>query len=386
MKRLEKLKNYPSKILIFDKETGVLSDIRDEKKEESEKRGHLNHFIKNYSGGIPIKNVLGQIVPLREHEYSVLEDDVGGDAPKDFIQVYKYEKGRKIKPSKWDKHIAKIGHKWYPLESISEHLLNRIGEVLNLDMAESQLRVAHGQLRFLSKYFLKPEQGENLIHGAQIYSAYLEAANDDFVKEIESEDMARTLLTFQVTQRAIQFVFPNEYEEIMRNLVKLLIFDALTGNNDRHFYNWAVITDIEGKLKPRFSPIYDSARGLLWNFNENLMFRKFFIVRKKNKIEVNHLNLETYLQSSRPKIGWDNWNKISPDGTEINHFQLIGKIIKDYPLYKNICIELTKSVYLQNIHDMLDVEFKTFYTPERYKLIRACLSRRFEILQQMCKP
>ena len=241
---------------------------------------------------------------------------------------------------------------------ICEHLLNRIGEVLGLNIAPSQLRITHGQLRFLSKYFL--QNGENLVHGAQIYSSYLQENDDRFIQEIEDQNWARTLLTFQFTQEAVEFLFPNEFKEIMNHLVELLVFDAITGNNDRHFYNWAVITHVEGMKSPEFAPIYDSARGLFWNIGEQVIERKFY-VKKGENLEINLHNLETYINSCRPKIGWEGWNEVD----EINHFQLIANINKHYPLYQDICLRLIQNIHLQSILNLLDEEFSTFFTTNR---------------------
>ncbi|MEO0779179.1 MAG: hypothetical protein AAF146_21625, partial [Bacteroidota bacterium] len=201
--RLEPLKWYPQKVYGSSVE-GQVELVENETTDSTR-----NDIIKNYSGGIPISKIHGLIKPLRKGYYQVLQDDIGGDAPKDFIRVYKHGDAPKESPNLWDKHIAKVGHKWYPLESISEHLLNRIGEVLGLNMAKSQLRIAHGQLRFLSKYFLVAE--ENMIHGAQIYSTYLEENDDRFVQEIEDQNWARALLTFQFTDESIKFMFPDQY-------------------------------------------------------------------------------------------------------------------------------------------------------------------------------
>ncbi|MEO0779107.1 MAG: hypothetical protein AAF146_21255, partial [Bacteroidota bacterium] len=151
-------------------------------------------------------------------------------------------------------------------------------------------------------------------------------------------------------------------------------------NNDRHFYNWAVITHIEGTNPPRFSPIYDSARGLFWNLSETVIQRKFYTQRNK-KTAINTKNLETYLHKSRPKIGWEGWNK----SEEINHFQLIAKINKHYPQHQNTCKSLIKKVNLEAILTLLNSEFKTYYTPVRFNLIKACLKKRFEILDHLCK-
>lgn len=337
-----------------------------------------NRFIFNYSEGIPIKRIHNKIKHLTKDHYILLDEDVGGDAPKDFIKVYAYGEGKKSKTVKWGKHIAKVGHKWYPIESINEHLLNRIGEVLGLKMAKSQLRVIHGQIRFLSRYFLKKD--ELMVHGAQIYSTYLLENDDRFVHEIEREDLSRELLTFQFTSDAIKTMFPEQFDEIMNHLIELLVFDAITGNNDRHFYNWAVITNITGKKPPKFSPVYDSARGLFWNVSESVIENKFFQGKAPNE-QINATYLEKYLNSSRPKIGWDGWN----GDKEINHFQLIGNIYEHYPLYQNSCKNLINKIHLHGILELLENEFTTFYTPKRLYLMKECLKRRFEILNNLCK-
>lgn len=48
----------------------------------------------------------------------------------------------------------------------------------------------------------------------------------------------------------------------------MLLFDALTDNNDRHYYNWGVISHIKNEHKPYFLPVYDTAKGLLWNVSD----------------------------------------------------------------------------------------------------------------------
>ncbi len=83
---------------------------------------------------------------------------------------------------KWQAYIAKVGHKWYPVESVMEQFLTDIGKLYGLNVADSKIALASGQLRFMSKYFLNDE--DQLIHGAQIYAAYLNA-DISFVQEIE---------------------------------------------------------------------------------------------------------------------------------------------------------------------------------------------------------
>jgi hypothetical protein len=216
-------------------------------------KAHLHpDEIENYSG---FKAKRGKIEVLKRHQYYVTDQSVSGDAPKKFIKLYEYGNGVKRTPSKWPAFIAKTGHKCYPVESITEYLLNRLGEALGIRMAQSKLAYGGSQIRFLSRYFLAPDQ--SLVYGAQIYAGYF-GDDQDFVEEIERKKLAKELLTLQITQKAIIKFFPMYADEILEDLVKMLLFDAWVGNNDRHFYNWGVVVDIKGRQKPYFSPVYDT--------------------------------------------------------------------------------------------------------------------------------
>jgi hypothetical protein len=83
----------------------------------------------------------------------------------------------------------------------------------------------------------------------------------------------------------------------------MLLFDALVGNNDRHFYNWGVIRSVELRQEPCFSPIYDTARGLLWNESEEKIV-DLALSDARAKVY-----LQKYIKGSRPKIGWEGANQ-----------------------------------------------------------------------------
>ena len=266
--------------------------------------------IENYSG---VNLKLSEHVPrLKKGTWKVLDFSVGGDAPKNFIALYEYSRDssvRKANSDTWPRYIAKVGHKWYPLESINEYLFNRIGEVLGLKMAHSRLVIAGNQLRFLSKYFLN--RNESLEHGAQIFAGYV--SNEEWVENVEKDGLARKFFTFQFAETAIEHMFPTEAQEILQEFVKMLIFDALTGNNDRHFYNWGVVKHIERKKKPIFAPVYDSARGLFWNDSEPKLLKW-----KETPKQLDDRIIK-YAEGSKPKIGWEGLD-------DLNHFDLIEKI------------------------------------------------------------
>lgn len=89
------------------------------------------HRIENYTDA----HRLGvcNVPVIKRNDYFV--DDsitVDGDAPKKFIGIYDHnliKTKHKTNRKNWIRYIAKTGHKWYPQESITELLLNRLGVI-----------------------------------------------------------------------------------------------------------------------------------------------------------------------------------------------------------------------------------------------------------------
>ncbi len=292
---------------------------------------------------------------------------MGGDAPKDFIKVYSYGTVRRRNRHKWTAYIAKVGHKWYPVESITEHLLNRIGQELGFTMAHSKIVIIGNQLRFLSEYFLKPAT-EELVHGADIYAGYLSDENKDFVHEVEAQKIAQTFFTFQFAENALRQMFPKYADTLLFGLVKILLFDAMIGNNDRHFYNWGIVRNISGTKPPTFAPIYDTARGLFWNDSDAKIEEKARSYRK------NKSTLDKYINGAKPKTGWD--------GDEsINHFQLVAHLCSSRQHYKDFLAKIIQEPQEEKVFAMIDGEFGRLMTANRLFLIKECLKSRFEILR-----
>lgn len=212
----------------------------------------------------------GKIPTLKEEHYRILSFDLDGDAPKQFIQAYLFERDSTIyknDPTTWKYYIAKTAEKWYPHESVVEYLINKIGDVLGLKMNVAKLVYANTQIRFLSEYFINRTK-EVMIHGAEIYGEYLQ--DEEFAKQVANDkESARELFSFEFILEAIKSVFPHHCNNLCDDLVKLIVYDAIVGNNARHFYNWAVIRPLrKGEADPYFSPIYDSSRALMWSWSD----------------------------------------------------------------------------------------------------------------------
>ena len=334
----------------------------------------MNH--KKHIKALPLKELSGYdpkpgAVPFvkKSNYFIVTNISITGDAPKDFIRYYQYGESNKANANNWPLYIAKLGNKHYCMESVTEYLLNRIGEVYGFNMAKSSLAWLGGQLRFLSRYFLDKPNELIMDHGADLYSGYL---NDRaFVEEIESKHLSPVFFTIQFTYETLIRFFPDQCEELMREFIKLLILDALIGNNDRHFYNWAIIRDIYNKRQPVFSPIYDTARGLFWNEHEKKIVEIF---NNKSRLEP---FIKKYCESSKPKVGWD-------DEPNLNHFELIERLVSSafYSKFK-VCEYICSNDSIESVIKMIETEFHDLVSHERMTLIIECLKYRHQRLKNI---
>lgn len=305
-----------------------------------------------------------EILPLRSGYYTVVRNQsVAGDAPKDFIRVYEYGRGKRGNPGRWPAFIAKVGHKWYPNESVTEHFLTRVGQLLGLNMADSRLMSAHGQIRFLSRYFLKRDQ--SLVHGAEVFAGYLE--DNAFVEEVEQAGATREMFTFQFVEEALLARFPSQASSILQDYTRMLAFDAVVGNNDRHHYNWGVIVHALGTHEPRFAPVYDSARALFWNDPES----NLQAVRDDPNLQREPAFLKRYVRKSQPKTGWEGLKRP-------NHYDLIQGIHETYPALRPVLEDLYQPDLIERVRSVLHAEFRDLMSPLRREIILACLALRLE--------
>ncbi|MCB9283014.1 MAG: HipA domain-containing protein [Lewinellaceae bacterium] len=309
---------------------------------------------------------------MKEQDYYIIDIPLDGDAPKQYVKAYFYYKNcpRKAKPADWHGFFVKFGRKSYPHESVTEYAINKIGEYLGLKMNETRLVVANGQVRFLSKDFIQP--GKRLIHGIEILAEYFE--DRAFVDQInEDRKIRREYLTFEVVERAINHVYPTECSEIIRELVKMITFDALVGNNDRHFYNWGVIGNVvtADHDETIFAPIYDSARALLWNLTEESVQKMYHAYLKGDLNQ-----FEAYIRRPAPRLSFD-------DKPDAGHFELIDYLCSYKLEYKRTIEELVHDAKERGVLEKLKKDIYGFFSKERCMLIDAIIKRRFQMIRDL---
>ena len=307
---------------------------------------------------------------LKEKNYFVEDFDLDGDAPKQFIRLYQFKESSGVFRNNlktWEPYIAKTAEKWYPHESIIEYMINKIGQTLGLRLNEVELLRINGQIRFLSKYFLK--KNEVLIHGAEICGGYL---NDQVLADQIANDPkdSRELFTFEFICKAIINTFGDNSKDIISDLVRLIAFDAITGNNDRHFYNWGVITTTKkSKIPPKLAPIYDSARGLLWNESDESL------VNTQQTLRTGGKKIEKYLINAMPRISIEGDSKI-------NHFGLVEFLKSHNNEYRLLIDEISSEENEKKVVSMLKTDFFRYFSNERKELILLILISRFKKVRE----
>lgn len=279
---------------------------------------------------------------------------ISGDAPKDFTRDREYRAGHRSRRRPTDSYIAKVGSKFYPLESLIEQLITRIGQIFGLKIAKSKLRIIDGQVRFLSRYFLRG--GEQLIHGAEIYEYSL---GKDNYKELSDKKAEAEYFTFQMTCETIRELFPNEAQHIINGYVEMLAFDAIIGHNDRHPYNWGVIVPVRKATRARFSPVFDTARALYWNIPESGIVLMLSDVQAFN----------AYVRKCKAPVGWDGWKNV-------DFFNLIALIYNEFPDCRKHIERYLQSERLSEACEMIDGEFVGLLSDNRRELMKTCLHHR----------
>jgi hypothetical protein len=194
--------------------------------------------------------------------------------------------------------------------------------------------------------------------------------NLTIIEQIDKNGWSQELLTLSFISQALKEVFQDDSDKIIDDLINLLLFDAMVGNNDRHFFNWGVLRHLKGKHKPYLSPIYDTARGMFWNYTDSSLMS--ILADEKH---LSH-HIVKYNNNTKPKIGWEGEKAI-------NHFQLVENIIKNdmcsIPYLKN----LFSNDNLNKAISILYTEFNELITPPRKQLIVRNLQYRFETFNHL---
>jgi hypothetical protein len=132
-------------------------------------------------------------------------------------------------------------------EHISEKLASDIAHLLGLECANIEIGRYHSRVGCMS--YLINQPGEELIEGISLISKYYPNYNSDTMHD----DVQAEYYSFDMIMQAL------ENYGLKPEFLKIMIFDCLIGNSDRHQNNWAII---KSKGAVRLSPMYDNGSSL----------------------------------------------------------------------------------------------------------------------------
>lgn len=241
----------------------------------------------------------------------------------------------------------------------TEYIAYKIGTFLGLNIPEAipaQYNLKNiNTYGILIKSFITKE--ESLIEAQDFF------ANTTLTHNLEDIKHILTLKGFTVG---------NSWE----NYKKMLIFDCLIGNNDRHDENWGFC--FNGKTKNvKLSPIYDNASCLASGYDEDKVLELLSNEEKCNKY--------IYGPKSRPP----NLYLSKEDKNRYNHYEIIQYLIENENDMKNLIDQLLEKNYIDFVDDIikkiqqLDLPKDYQISDNRRNVILKILHKRREKLKEL---
>lgn len=256
------------------------------------------------------------------------------------------------------------GQRNYKHEFWSEIIASEIGLLLDFDLLPYHIAIRGNVVGCISKSMIN-QTSEELFEGGK----YLQAFDNSFIPE-------NIKLRFQYSFGLIRnSLISFKKEKHLKEIIEVIVFDALIGNSDRHQENWAIINvhtviseglslfekalrygkledvpnwlfkiikaiyTVKGKIRPefqtaklllpqktRFAPIYDSGCS----------FGRELEDQKVEQLLNNELEINKYIEKGLSEIHWE--------GIKINHFELIRKLLEEKDLIQNVLDSIKKVI------------------------------------------
>lgn len=253
-------------------------------------------------------------------------------AEKDFIFIPETNnKGTRKKRMVVDKRNRKAIFKYQMYEdtcseACSEKLSCEIAKVLNYRCAKIELALdEYNQLGILNYLFVNLHKEQHI----------------DAIAYLKKNDEDRSqFYTLQNIKMSLDMLDQGLFYQFL----KIMVFDALSGEQDRHEENWGIMRK-NGKYQ--LSPLYDNGCNLLREFRNESFALKYY---------EGFLNFDDYINRSRTWI-------YKEDGKRYKHFELIKYLYKVYPN------EIRKEII--NLNKLTDLKIKSIVNKMPNNIITA---------------
>ena len=243
-------------------------------------------------------------------------------------------------------------------ENISEKIADLIAKRLKIKNAKIDIGTYNNEIGCLSYNVLRDNQtmSEGVAYISRIYNKY----DSNLCQDIESGE-------YYCLQMILNSL-PNE--ELKNEFLKIMIFDFLIGNSDRHSNNWAVIKNRSNKES--IAPLYDNGSSLCSLVKESEI---------KSYLGVDKLKFEALVDTkSRTIVRINGKNKSKPTHKEVLRYLSENYYNKTEDFAKSVVQKLSDEEIMDILRDV-----KEYISEDRLLLIRKYLKAKVKILKDIYK-
>lgn len=158
-------------------------------------------------------------------------------------------------------------------------------------------------------------------------------------------------------------------KRMIQGMARILVFDALIGNTDRHQENWGILWRGQPQ-RPELAPAFDNGTSLGHEIME----------AKLANFLSDPARMAHYIEKGRHHIRW------SADGEQCLHFELVAWLLNRYPeLRQNLskCLEFDMDTLINFLNTLQYFTVPDPLAPERIQFIERLLRCRKERLHSV---
>ena len=282
-------------------------------------------------------------------KYNILK--VGRDF--DFVSNTTTTKGSRLKriaiDKKTNEEIYFKYERYNCTESCSEKISYEIARVLGYPCAHIEFgEDEKGKIGILNYLFIKREEEEH----------------DDAKSYINRDSTERkNFYTIQNIKNCLDKID----RSLFNDFLKIMVFDALVGETDRHEENWGIIKK-NGKYK--ISPLYDNGCNLLREFKNEQLATQYYDEKK---------DFNSYIKRAKSVIYKDDHSR------RYNLFELIEYLYQRYPNQIKQEIDNLRKLTTEKIEEITNKVPSKLLTEKHKMYIIIYLKKRKEILENIIK-
>lgn len=245
-------------------------------------------------------------------------------------------------------------------EHVSERLAHQLGNVLDVPTAHVEIGIYQGRMGCMSYAINKPD--EIIVEGTAFITRRHQDYDDALLQEINSGRYYCLDHLLEISRSQV----------ILANWIRMMLFDFVIGNTDRHQGNWTFLgkyNDDNSALIGNLCPLYDNGSSLCCYVKDEDVDEYF-------GNDVNRFNslVDT---KSRSMIRIDGFKKKRP-----THAEVIKNMMERYEMTKDLSKQFISKLSIEKIDELLD-SYSNLLSEKKIKLIKKYLEHKMKLLEQI---